>query len=173
MINTQFRDRLFFLDILFHLLFSFTTIMTIFIVRFNKIKSNKLNNSIKNVLKTNILDELATPDAEDKTNLKILDSIYRNDDNNNKIKNKSIKKASYNQVIIFGVAVLIIIYFLEDKSNLLSLIFDKSLIFAVLGSTIYLYYIYFKEKYVEVKNKEIYDMINKANKNLTFNVNYL
>lgn len=172
MINTQFRDRLFFLDIIFHLLFSFTTIMIIFIVRFNNIKSRNLNKKVTDVLKTNILEELKTPTTEDNTNLKILDSIYRNDDNNNKIKNKSIKKASYNQVIIFGTTVLIIIYFLEDKSNLLSLIFEKSLTFAVLGSTIYLYYIYFKEKYVELKNKEIYHMLNKANKELKPTITY-
>lgn len=172
MIFTLYNDKLFFLDILLHLLFSFIILMILFIVRYRKIRQQELVKKVKSVLRTNILNEVSDTQGTDVTALKILDSIYLNEDINDKVTNKDIEKASYNQVIIFCIAIFIVIYFLDDKSSLAKLFIDKVITFTILGSTIYLYSYYFREKYSEISEKEIYDMLKEANKNLKSSITY-
>ncbi len=172
MIFTEQGDKLFFLDILLHLLFSYTILMMIFIIKFRRTKQKELESKIDDVLKTNVIDEVTSPDATDITNLKILDSIYTNRDNFDKVTNNDIKKSSYNQVLIFTLAIFVVVFYLEDKSNLLSLLIDKIITFVILGSTIYLYCTYFRQKYSEIKEKKIYDILRDANSDLKSSTTY-
>ena len=146
--------------------------MILFIVRYRKVRQQELVKKVKSVLRTNILNEVSDTQGTDETALKILDSIYLNEDINDKVTNKDIEKASYNQVIIFCIAIFVMIYFLDDKSSLANLFIDKVITFTILGSTIYLYSYYFREKYSEISEKEIYDMLKEANKNLKSSITY-
>ena len=167
MIFTVYKDKLFFLDVLLHLLFSFIVLMLVFIIRFRKIRQQDLVKKVKKVLsQSDILDEISDTSALDQTTLKILDSIYENQDTSDKVTNKDIEKASYNQVIIFCLCLFVIIFFIDDKKSVAKLFLEKTITFGVLGSTIYLYSYYFREKYSEISEKQIYDMMKISNTKL-------
>jgi len=172
MIFTQYENRMFYIDLLLHLLFTFTIATIIFIIRFRKKRKEEINERIKKVLNSNIVSEISNPTTSDKTNLDILDSIYVNRDNFDKNLNNDIKKASYNQIIVFLISIFICIYFLEKKSELIDLFLDKIITFVILGTTIYLYCLHFKTKYNEVTEKFIYDVFKKSNDELTNSTTY-
>lgn len=172
MIFTLYKDKLFFLDILLHLLFSFIVLMVLFIVRFRKVKQQELVKKVKRVLITNVLLEITPASASDQTALKILNSIYLNEDTADKVTKKDIEKASYNQVIVFCMSIFVVIYFLDDKTSIGKLFMDKLITFVILGSTIYLYSYYFREKYSEISEKQIYDMLKKSNDKLKITTTY-
>ena len=172
MIFTQYENRLFYIDLLLHLLFSFTIATIIFIIRFRKERKEKIDKKIKKVLNSNIVNEISNPTTLDKSNLDILDSIYVNRDNFDKTLNTDLKKASYNQIIIFVISIFTCIYFIEKKSELINLFLDKIITFVILGSTIYLYSLHFKSKYSEVTEKFIYDVFKKSNDELTNSTTY-
>ena len=172
MIFTDYKDKIFYFDILIHLLFSFTLATIIFIVKFRKKKQEELDKKVRKVLNTNIMNEISTPTTTDIENLKILNNIYTNRDKFDKVTNNDIKKASYNQIIIFGFVVIVSSFLLDNRTQFLNLLVDKIITFFIFGCVIYLYSIHFKEKYTEIKEKEIYDMLKKSNKKLRSTTTY-
>lgn len=173
MIFTEYTDKLFYLDVLLHLLFSFIVLMLVFILRFRKNRQKELVKKVKMVLsRTDILSEISDTSAVDRTTLKILNSIYENQDISDKLTNKDIEKASYNQVIIFCLCLFVIIFFIDDKKSVAKLFLEKTITFGILGSTIYLYSYYFREKYSEISEKQIYDMMKISNTKLQTGTTY-
>lgn len=173
MIFTSYKDKLFYLDLIFHILFTFLVLTLLFIIRFRKTKQQDITSKFKSVLNdTNILSPISNPTATDKENLKILDNIYKNRDNNDKVENKDIIKASYNQIIVLTIPVVIFVYFLVDKNSAVKLFIDKIITFSTLGCVLYLYSYYVRERYTEISKSEIFDIMNDANNDLTVTVTY-
>lgn len=172
MIFTDYDNKLFFVDLLLHLLFSFTIATLIFLTKFRKPKQDELNEKVQKVLETNVTSELSTPTTTDKTNLDILKIVYTNRDKFDKILVSDIIKSSYTHLLVFSIPIVITIIFLEDKSKLMNLFFDKLVTFIILGSVIYLYCVHFREQYNEIKEKEIYDMIKKSQKSFKSSTTY-
>jgi hypothetical protein len=172
MIFTEYGDKLFYIDIFLHLFFTLTLLMILFIVRFRKEKQKKLEDKIAKILNGNIMNELSTPTNTDKTNLNILDKVYENNDEQTATINDDIKKASYNQVIIFCIGLLIAFMIVGFDRKILNLVFDKFVSFMIIGSTLYLYCIYFRERITEIKEEKIYDILKRANKELKNTVTY-
>lgn len=173
MIFTPYNDNLFYIDIMLHLLFSFLMLTIIFITKIRKEKQKELVKKVKSVLKySNVSSEISDPNNDDKTALKILDSIYNNADVFDKVTNKDIEKASYNQIIVFAIALVVVVYFSDEKSRILSLLIEKLIVFSIIGSVIYLYSYYFRERYTEITEQQIYDMLKESNKNLKTTTTY-
>lgn len=160
MIFTKLKHNYFFVDILLHSFFSFTIITIIFLVRFRKEKQERLDKEYKEILNSGIFNNISAPTHEDKENLRILNKIYKNRDNFDKSIDDDLRKSAYNQIIIFGFSVLIISLFL-DKTKLFKLLFEKIIIFVILGCSYYLYGSYVEKKYTEFYKEEIYDIIKK------------
>ena len=173
MIFTAYKDKLFFIDILFHMLFSFTVLVILYITRLRKIRNQEFVKKVKEVLKeSDVFLEISPTKEEDKLALKILDNIYENQKYSDSVKNNDLKKASYNQIIIFASALFVVIFFVEDKKSIIKLFLEKLITFGILGSTLFLYNYYFKGKYSDISRKYIYDSLKESNKKLTTSTNY-
>lgn len=172
MIFTNKGDKFFYLDILLHLFFSFSLITVLFIIKFRKIKQEELDKKVRKVLNTNIMNELSDVTNVDVKNLEILKKIYTHEDKYDKVLNDDIKKSAYGQVIIFGFVVILTIFYLENKKGLLNLLLDKIFTFIILGSVLYIYSEYIRERYVEITEKTIYEEIRRMNRTLKISTTY-
>ena len=171
MIFSDYKDKLFFIDIFLHLEFSFIIFSILFHLTFREREKERIDKLIKNVLKTNIFDGLSNNTNTDIENLKILKEVYNNQDNVDKSL-YYLKKTSWSTIILISFLVVIVLLHVRNEPNIYTLVFDKILTFASIAFALVLQEKFINSHYQEIFEKDIYDMINKNIKELKSTTNY-
>ena len=165
MIFTKYGDDIFFIDLLLHIEYSFIIFALIFVIMFRKTEEDRLKDTLSEVLKTNIFDGLSNSTVTDKTNLENLKKVYNNHD---KADNSMyyLKKYGWTSAILVGAIILLVLLHIKIHTDILSFIFNKTLLFIGIFCGIYLQEKLVKENYKEFFEKDLYDMINDRIENL-------
>lgn len=160
MIFSKVGTKLFNYDIFVHSFFAFIIVTFMFIFMHRKKRQEELLSKFNEVLDdTNLLDGITVTNAQ-KDDLRLLDAVYENRDEQEKITNEDIKKASYNQAIIFGFCILLSVFHVGvSRRDLYDLLKDKILTFATIGIVSYLFSSIVKNNYSEISQEYIYNTL--------------
>lgn len=172
MIFTDSNSKIFYLDIILHIFFSYSLLTIIFIKLFRKKKDKILYEKINYILNNGVLNGITGPVNNDLDNINALDKIYYNQDTLDKVTNNDVIKFSYGQLVLFSIILVISLYYFDDRMSVLKLLLDKFITFVILGCTLYIFCIYVREKYTEIYYETIYNVIEKSMDDLKPNTDY-
>jgi hypothetical protein len=162
MIHTEFKHRLFYIDVLLHIYISFIVVAAVFTITTVSASSRNLDEKYLNVLNnTNVLDGIQNVTESDKAQLDILKKYIKIDIIDETELNSKIRKSSYNKIILISAFLLFLVLYFRNDSEFKSLFFDKIIFGGIIFSTIWVFDTVFKENYVDVSEEEIYDIIKK------------
>lgn len=128
-----------------------------FLFTHRKRDEKKIKDKIHDILDESGLIDGVTVSNDNKDKLRLLDSIYTNRDSDDSDINKDIIASSYIQVLIFGLCVILSLFFVGIKhSELIALFKEKVLAFLTVGLYVYLFNTLVKRNYSNISREELY-----------------